>query len=186
MKSYLITDPKYYTNHPTKFEQKLQNVIDDNHIDLICFRDKISSNQEELIDIFMHTCKKNNIFKTFINTNIDLAHKYKSHGVHLTSEQFDKIKIAKELSLQVIISTHNEQEIQNAIDLGADYITYSPIFFTPNKGDAKGLENLKYIIKEYPQIPIIALGGIIDLEHLNKIKTINPFGFASIRYFFNN
>jgi thiamine-phosphate pyrophosphorylase len=186
MKAYAITDPQYYTNNSTKFQQILQNVIDNNPIDMICFRDKISLNNEELIKVFMKICRKKNIHKTFINTNIDLAHKYNAYGVHLTSTQFDKIVDAKKLSLQTIISCHTKEEIEKAINLGIDYITYSPIFPTPNKGEPKGINNLKHIIENNPSVPIIALGGIVTKEHLEAIQKTKAYGFASIRYFVDN
>jgi thiamine-phosphate pyrophosphorylase len=185
MKSYAITDPKYYTNNPAQFQKRLQNVIDNNAIDMICFRDKISTNQEELIGVFLDTCKTNLIERTFINTNIELAHKYNAYGVHLTSKQFKDIPQAKDLALKTIISCHNTQEIEKAISFGIDYITYSPIFTTPNKGEPKGIDNLAKTIQQYPSLPIIALGGIVTKEHLLKIQSAKPFGFASIRYFIN-
>ncbi|VAY87615.1 Thiamine monophosphate synthase [hydrothermal vent metagenome] len=63
-------------------------------------------------------------------------------------------------------------------------VTYSPIFQTPNKGEPKGCEQLAKIVKEV-DIPIIALGGIIDQKKVEDIKKTNVKGFASIRYFFN-
>jgi len=41
-----------------------------------------------------------------------------------------------------------------------DFITYSPIFKTPHKGQAKGIEDLKKMVLRY-NVKIIALGGII-------------------------
>lgn len=185
MKSYAITDPKYYTNNPNEFQKVLQNVLNNNTIDMICFRDKISTNQEELIKVFLEVCKDNHINKTFINTNIELAYKYNAYGVHLTSTQFVQITQAKEQNLKTIISCHTYEEIESAISLGIDYVTYSPIFPTPNKGEPKGIDHLEQTIAKYPHIPIIALGGIITQEHLRQIKLTNSFGFASIRHFLN-
>ena len=182
MKSYLITDPQYYSCDVSIFKYTLQNILLTKEIDFTCFRDKTSSNIEELATVFCQTCKKNNIEKYFINTHIDLAAKLGATGVHLTSAQFDKIQQAKDLNLEVIISTHNEDEIQKAIDNNADMITYSPIFFTPNKGEPKGIQNLEQISNKY-SIPIIALGGIIDNTHVEKIKQTSAIAFASIRYF---
>ncbi len=182
MIKYLITDPKYYTNNTTLFEKKLAISLKQK-IDIACFRDKTSTNVEELAQVFISTCKKEKINKYLINTNISLAKKLNATGVHLNSTQFDKIGEAKELGLYVIISCHNEDEIKKAIEKEADAITYSPIFSTPNKGEPKGVENLKNMILKYPQIDIIALGGIIDNNEVNLIKSTKAYGFASIRYF---
>jgi thiamine-phosphate pyrophosphorylase len=149
---------------------------------MICFRDKISSNFQDLSKIFIEISKQNNIQYIFINQDIQLAYKLQATGVHLTSTQFDDIQKAKNLNLKVIISCHNEQEILKAIAYKVDFITYSPIFDTPNKSNPKGINNLKNIVKKY-DIPIIALGGIITQKHIQQIKNTNCFGFASIRFF---
>jgi len=111
-----------------------------------------------------------------------LALKLKATGIHLTSTQFNEIKEAKENNLFVIISCHTLKEIKTAQILGANMVTYSPIFDTPNKGMAKGCNDLAKAISQV-SIPIIALGGIINQEQINKIKQTKAEGFASIRYF---
>jgi len=183
MKSYLITDPSIYSNDINIFEKTLNNKIKNNKIDFICFRDKSSTNYKELAKLFIKISKQNNISNIFINQYIDLADNLKATGVHLTSKQFDKIAYAKSIGLKTIISTHNENDIKKAIDNKVDYITYSPIFDTPNKGTVKGIKNLKDIVKRYNNINIFALGGIVSDEHIKSIKDIACFGFASIRYF---
>ncbi|HIP12143.1 MAG TPA: thiamine phosphate synthase [Arcobacter sp.] len=184
MKSYLITDPRYYTNDIVKFKRNLQTSLDNHQVDMICFRDKVSSNFEVLANIFVEICRENNIKEIFINQNINIAHKLKVSGVHLTSLQFDKIQEAKILNLKTIISCHTKEEIQKAIDLNVDFITYSPIFDTPNKGEPKGIDKLKEIVKSY-NTNILALGGIVAIEQIEQIKDTNCYGFASIRYFTN-
>lgn len=182
MKYYLITDPKYYSSNLKIFESTLHKAIKLYDPDILCFRDKSSFNIEELISSFVMVCKENKINNIFINTYIHLAKKYNAKGVHLTSTQFDEIKVAKELGLEVIISCHNDEDIENAINQKADAITYSPIFETPNKGEPKGLEELERVIKKY-DIDIIALGGIVSGAQINELSTINSYGFASIRYY---
>lgn len=178
---YLITDPDYYTNDIKLFEKKLTDVLRSKRVDIACFRDKKSENYEELAKVFVETCKKFNIKKTLLNENLDLAIKLNT-GVHLTSTQFDKIKIAKDTNLFTIISCHNEKDIELAIKNKADAITYSPIFNTPNKGEPKGIKKLKEIKKNY-NINIIALGGIVSQAQIKQIEEIDIYGFASIRYF---
>lgn len=178
---YLITDPLYYSNKINSFEKKLTEVLKTKRVDMACFRDKSSSNYEELALCFIKICQKFNIKKILLNENIELAKKLKC-GIHLTSNQFEKIEEAKEAKLFTIISCHNEKEIEKAIKNGADAITYSPIFHTPNKGEPKGIEKLKEIKSSF-DINIIALGGIINEEQIDEIKKSNIFAFASIRYF---
>ena len=183
MMKYLITDPKYYTNDEKKFEEVLINVLNKHQIDIACFRDKESSNFEEIAKIFIKICKEKNIKNILLNGNYSLAHKLNATGVHLTSTQFDNISKAKELGLYVIISCHTFEDIEKAITNQADAITYSPIFETPNKGTPKGIEDLKEVVDKYPNINFIALGGIINENQIEQISKTKAYGFASIRYF---
>ncbi|MEA3497952.1 MAG: thiamine phosphate synthase [Campylobacterota bacterium] len=177
--SYFISDPTIFKN--------INAIFSKHTIDIACFRDKESSNIEPLALEFINNAKKSNIALVVINSHIDLAIKYNYDGVHLTSQQFDKIQLAKDKNLYVIISCHTEDEIKLAYQNGADAITYSPIFYKENKGEPKGIKNLKKVIELYQKddFRIIALGGIIDDEHIKQIKQTNASGFASIRYFAN-
>ena len=183
MIKYLITDPKYYTNDEKKFEEILINILDKRQIDIACFRDKESENFEEIAKIFIKICKEKNIKKILLNGDYIKAKELNASGVHLTSTQFDDISKAKELGLYVIISCHTFEDIQKAINNQADAITYSPIFETPNKGTPKGIEALKKVLDKYPNINIIALGGIINDKQIEEISKTKAYGIASIRYF---
>lgn len=183
MIKYLITDPKYYTNDGKRFEEILINSLDQQQIDMACFRDKESGNFQDLAKIFIKICKEKNIKEILLNGDYLLAHKLNASGVHLTSTQFNDIVKAKDLGLYVIISCHTFEDIQKAVDYKADAVTYSPIFETPNKGVPKGIEALKKVVDKYPNINIIALGGIIDDKQIKQISKTNAYGFASIRYF---
>lgn len=183
MIKYLITDPKYYTNDEKEFKKILINVLNKQEIDITCFRDKKSSNFQDLAKIFIEICKEKNIKKILLNGDYLLAYELNASGVHLTSTQFDDILKAKELGLYVIISCHTFEDIQKAIDYRADTVTYSPIFETPNKGVPKGIEALKEVVDKYPDINIIALGGIINDEQIKQISKTKAYGIASIRYF---
>lgn len=181
--SYLITDPKYYTNDSLKFEKKLTEVLKKKKVDFACFRDKQSDNFEELAEIFVKVCRKQNIKKILINSDYKLAKKLGATGVHLTSNQFDDIKEAKDLDLYVIISCHNIKEIENAQKAHVNAATYSPVFEVENKGEAKGMAKLRETIRVYEDLDIIALGGIISDKEVKEIARTRALGFASIRYF---
>lgn len=182
LKKYLITDPEYYSNELIKFEKTLTQVLTKHTINYACFRDKTSTNIEELAQVFITTCKKYGIENIFINQYIEVGKSLGFDGVHLTSVQFGQIKEVKELGLQTVVSCHTYGEIEKAMGAHANMVTYSPIFKTPNKGEPKGINNLKVAIERY-DIPIIALGGIVSPEHIEQLQKVDAKAFASIRYF---
>lgn len=173
MIKYAITNPTIYSY---KYLKNLNKVVD-----FVLLRDKISNNYSLLAKNFINETK-NYSYKKIIHQNYILAKELDAYGVHLTSKQFNKIKYAKELKLFTIISTHSLEEIKRAQEAGADAVTFSPIFSTPNKGKPKGIQELKKAI-ECCNIKIIALGGIVTKEQIKLIKKTNVWGFASIRYF---
>ena len=182
LKQYLITDPHFYSSDIKVFEEKLNHVLKNNRVDIACFRDKSSSNIKELATLFIDTCRKHGIENIFINQKLDLAQSLNYDGIHLTSNQFNKIQEAKEAGLKTIISCHTFEEIKKAMKLEANMVTYSPIFFTPNKGEPKGIEKLFEATDKFA-IDIIALGGIISDIQVKEIERTKAKGFASIRYF---
>lgn len=184
VKSYLITDPIFYGSTPSLLCEKIKNVLKDNSIDYICYRDKESDNYEQMASSFIDICKKLEIENIFLHSNVLLASRLGADGVHLTSQQSKQIVFAKSMNLKVIISTHSLKEIDRAIEFGADAVTYSPIYDTPNKGRPKGLENLKTIV-EQSEINIFALGGITTQDQIDEVEQCGVYGFASIRYFLN-
>jgi thiamine-phosphate pyrophosphorylase len=183
LKAYLITDPKYYSNNIDLFRKTLIKALEKNKIDIACFSDKESSNFEELATVFVEVCKNYNIEKILINSDFKLAKKLNAHGVHLNSKQFDKIKEARELELEIIISCHNFNDIEKAQKSYVNAITYSPVFKSPNKGEPLGINRFRQALDLYDDINIIALGGIIDDEQIAAIAKTKAYAFASIRYF---
>ena len=179
MQSYLITDPFFYTSNPKIFSEKLLQIIEKKYPDFICIRDKKTDNYNELVLEVKRVVKHN---KILLHTDYKLAHRLGFYGVHLPSTKFEDIKKAKALGLHVVVSTHSLKEALHVEELGADFITYSPIFFTPNKGTPKGLENLKEINGKI-NINCFALGGILNDEQIQACKETGIYGFASIRYF---
>jgi thiamine-phosphate pyrophosphorylase len=182
LKSYLITDPAFYGNDADSLEAALDVVLSHTLPDFALFRDKQTTHYPLLAQMFIQTCRAYKIPKILLHGDYVLAKKLGAHGVHLTSTQFDDIAFSKALGLYVIISTHTHDEALKAQELGADAITYSPIFASPNKGEPKGLEDLKEIVDKI-RVPIFALGGIVTQEHINAVEECGAYGFASIRYF---
>lgn len=146
------------------------------------YRDKENSDYDLEAVNFVQMCKSIPNLKAFIHQDYKLADSLNAAGVHLTSLQFSEISKAKELGLEVIISCHTKEEVLKAEKLGATYVTYSPIFKTPNKGEPKGIEDLKKLV-DSTTLKVFALGGIISEEQVNAVEQSGAYGFASIRYF---
>ena len=177
IKSYLITDPKLFGNTPDILQTILSQAIEKHQPDFVCLRDKETVNYPALAEAFMSLSGKH---KTFLHGDVDLAASMGAFGVHLTSAQFSEIERAKKMGLYVIASTHSYKEALLAEQ--ADAITYSPVFFSPNKGEPKGLADLKEITGKI-KTNIFALGGITTQEQIQQVQTCGVYGFASIRYF---
>ena len=174
MIKYAITDPKYFTLKSIKSISRNANMI--------LFRDKITTNYPQKALKFIKEAQKYSFDKILLHRDIELANRLNINNIHLTSTQIDDISKAKKLNMFIIVSTHSKEEALKAQKLGANMITFSPIFDTPNKGKSIGLAPLKEL-KNIIDIPIIALGGITTPKHIELIKEAKVDGFASIRYF---
>jgi len=183
--SYCITDPIIYGSTPEKFEKSLRYVLENNTIDILCFRDKISDNKKELARICLKVSKEFSIDKVLINSDIELCYSLGFDGIHFNSLQFVALEKIKPKELFTIISCHTEEEIIKAKSLNVNAVTYSPIFYKENKGKPKGLKKLSQMVKKYQDqnFSIVALGGIISNKHISEIIKTKAKGFASIRYF---
>ncbi len=183
MKKYLITSREHYTDTPAVFRSILQESLKTHLPEFALYRDKQNPHYNIQAEHFLDVCKNFYGLKSFLHQNYPLAAKLEATGVHLTSQQFEDIPKAKALGLEVIISTHTHEEVLRAESLGADYVTYSPIFTTPNKGEPKGIQDLKMVLK-LTNIKIFALGGIVSDTELQALAQTDVYGFSSIRYFY--
>jgi len=183
MQKYLITSQEFYGITPSSFRSKLHSQIKKHAPSYVLYRDKTNTHYDELAAVFADVCKGYEGLKCFVHQDVDLAKRLGVSGVHLTSAQFNEIKRAKSMGLFVIVSTHTKDEVLKAQELGADAVTYSPIFTSPGKGEPKGVEELKELL-DICKIKVFALGGIVTKEHVEKIERSKAYGFASIRYFY--
>jgi thiamine-phosphate pyrophosphorylase len=178
MIAYAISDPSTLNFQTLKRDIERLSL----HADMVVYRDKHTADYASNSKLFLDEAKRYAFKKILLHGDYKLAHLLNAEGVHLRSTQFSDIKRAKELGLFVVISTHTIEEASEAEYLGANMVTYSPIFTTPQKGKPKGIDELKAVIDSI-RIPLIALGGIITKEQIELCKDAGAFGFASIRYF---
>jgi thiamine-phosphate pyrophosphorylase len=98
-----------------------------------------------------------------INDRVDVALAVKADGVHLGGHSLPPQVVRALAGENFLIgaSTHAIGEIAAAHTLGADFVTFGPIFHTPSKsgmGDPLGPEMLQDIAQA--AFPVYALGGI--------------------------
>lgn len=182
MKKYLITSREFYTDTPAIFRSILHQQLKIHLPDYALYRDKANPNYKTQALHFVEVCKQFESIKSFIHRDANLAKELNATGVHLTSSQAHEIEFAKELGLEVIISTHSVDEVLFAQQKGANAVTFSPIFASPNKGEPKGIEDLERLL-EMCEIKVFALGGIVSQQQIELVKKTKAYGFASIRYF---
>lgn len=182
MKSYLITDPAYYGSDPQTLADSLDKVFGIHRADYALFRDKETDNYGELAQVFIRKCREYGVEKVLLHGDPLMANRYGADGVHLMSHQHIGISEAKTFGLHVILSTHTHMAAMMAEHSGADAITYSPVFPSPGKGEAKGLEDLKELVAKI-NLPVFALGGILTEDQISQVGACGAYGFASIRYF---
>ena len=121
--------------------------------------------------------------KLLVNDRADIALAAKADGVHLTVNSLSAVSIRSSFSEDFIIgvSTHSLEEAALAAKQGADFVTFGPIFATPDKGEPKGLDELRGVCQVLAPFPVIALGGINE-TNCQSVLDSGARGFAAIRY----
>lgn len=102
-----------------------------------------------------------------VSADLDAAAACGATGLHLPqrSAHSEGVAAARDrLGRQALIgiSAHSAEEISAAEELGADYVTMSPVFLTESKpgyGPALGVDGLRAHVGSHA-IPIVGLGGL--------------------------
>lgn len=119
-----------------------------------------------------------------INDRIDVALACRADGVHLGGHSLPT-DVARALlgpDRLIGVSTHSLDEIRVAADLGADFVTYGPVYETPAKvqyGPPRGTEALRDACRDTPSLPIYALGGI-NQTNQQQVLSAGAAGIALI------
>lgn len=119
--------------------------------------------------------------KIVVNDRVDVALAASAHGVHLRSNPISP-RIWRPIvpeGFLIGVSCHSLEEIRLAE--GADYVYFSPIFETPGKAPAVGLDVLQNAV-QVASMPVIALGGI-TWENAQSCIDAGAGGIAGIRLF---
>ena len=133
--------------------------------------------------------------RILVNDRLDVALACGAGGVHLSENGLpvaDACRLRDDFfaasdrpaDFLVGLSCHSLGAALGAARAGADYIYFSPIFFTPSKanyGPPQGVERLARICAAV-DIPVIAIGGI-TLENAPECLRDGASGIAAIRLF---
>jgi len=118
--------------------------------------------------------------RLLVNDRLDIALATGADGVHLGESSMPTARV-RELaggSMLVGVSCHGLERALEAQEAGADFITFSPVFFTPSKagyGEPVGTERLTEACRRL-RIPVFALGGIKP----DKVRTVLDQGAHGI------
>lgn len=124
--------------------------------------------------------------RLLINDRADIALAASADGVHLTAQSLSAKIIRRQFPKNFLIgvSAHTVEAAERAKREAADFVTFSPIFDSPGKGDPQGVIRLRQVCESLKPFPVIALGGI-NAANLAQVTEAGASGFAAIR-FLNN
>lgn len=117
-----------------------------------------------------------------VNGRIDIALAAGAEGVHLPESGLPVECLRRRFGSRVLLgrSVHDLSGVREARRTGADFVTLSPIYHSPEKGAALGPLVLESAARE--GIPVLALGGV-ELRALPELHRCGAAGVAAIRLF---
>jgi thiamine-phosphate pyrophosphorylase len=98
-----------------------------------------------------------------VNDALDLALAADADGVHLGQEDLhpDEARALLGPDRLIGLSTHDLEQVDEAADLGVDYVGFGPVFATATKGYTRGLGTEALIHAcAVARLPVLAIGGI--------------------------
>ncbi|MFC4024825.1 thiamine phosphate synthase [Oceanobacillus longus] len=118
-------------------------------------------------------CRKHHI-PFIVNDDIDLVTPLDADGIHVGQEDQSVEELRKMFPTKIIgLSVSNSYEVENSPLQVVDYVGAGPIFATNTKSDAKapvGVEWITTLRKQFPDQPIVGIGGINTENALSVIE----------------
>lgn len=115
-----------------------------------------------------------------VNTRTDIALACQAAGVHLPANSPFPRSIVP-AGFMIGVSCHTIDDLRTAEREGADFAVYGPVFESPGKGPAIGLDALRAAVRAV-RIPVYALGGVTE-ENAESCIEAGAYGIAGIRLF---
>lgn len=160
-----------------QFRQKLKQ-----NISLIQLRSQ-SILKPDFIQKIQQECRQNQV-KLLLNTPNKNFNQTDIDGWHLTTAQMHKLKKKPCSDNQLLgASTHNLQEALSAQNLGADFVSISPVQATKTHPDTTpiGWKAAKEVVDRL-NIPVYFLGGM-GIKDLDKSRKLGAQGIAGVTGF---
>ncbi len=179
MITYAITDPSILSFDTLTSDLRR---IKAKGATMILYRDKGVDDYAEKAARFVPAARAAGFERILLHDQPKLALKLGAEGVHLSSGRIELLSEIRESRLSSVVSTHDLSEALSAQEMGAGMVTLSPLFASPGKGTPLGEDRFREIV-QCLEIPVIALGGILHSQEIEKALALGAAGFASIRYF---
>jgi thiamine-phosphate pyrophosphorylase len=125
--------------------------------------------------------------RVLVNDRADVAAGAGADGLHLTTQSLEAAVVRKAFGDRLLIgaSTHSAEEAQQAMNGGANFIVFGPVFETTAKkkyGPPVGLQALSELASKIKPFPILALGGI-TIANAAECLRAGASGIAGITLF---
>ncbi|NCG19646.1 MAG: thiamine phosphate synthase [Rhodobacterales bacterium] len=119
----------------------------------------------------------------FINDHTHIARTLGATGVHLGQVDGPLPPRASDDALLIGRSTHNPEQARRAVQQGADYIAFGPVFHTPHLSRHKpirGATPLPAVRNAIPaNVPLVAIGGIRP-QNIAELQRVGVNAWAII------
>lgn len=106
-------------------------------------------------------------------------------GVHLPFALASTLTKTDSKNKYLVISTHNAEELEQAWQRGADFVTLSPVQQTASHPEqaAMGWQNFASLVRQ-AKLPVYALGGMTH-QNITQAQQLGAQGVAGIRGLFD-
>ncbi|GLF89309.1 thiamine-phosphate synthase [Bacillus safensis] len=108
-------------------------------------------------------CQEANV-PFIVNDDVELAIDLDADGVHVGQEDTNAQDVRQRIGNKILgVSTHNLDEVKQAMKDGADYVGMGPVYPTETKKDTRSVQGVSLITEVRRHgllIPIVGIGGI--------------------------
>jgi thiamine-phosphate pyrophosphorylase len=178
---YAIIDDVVHADYG--LERLLHDIVLKSSIPIIQIRSK-TLEEVKLVSLIKKAIqlKSERDFILILNDHWSLVSKYSLSvdGVHLGQGDDDLKMVRESLPDHILLglSTHSVEQAQKAFDLGASYIGCGAVFSTETKKRtvSLGVDGLRGIVKNFPDEPLVAIGGI----HQSNIQEVAETGVPMV------